>query len=106
MNRTLFFFSLFLFSFCRILAAGVTGTVTDDKGNILAFASVFVKGTTVGVTANQQGKYTLDLSPGSYTIVCQFVGYERQEKKVGIVAGEPTPILNFSLSLQQLSLAE
>jgi hypothetical protein len=123
MNRILFLlvftlFSLILSSFTLVRAAGtiktfgatfaatVTGTVTDDKGNILPYSSVFVKGTTVGVTANQEGRYALDLAPGSYTLVCQYVGYERQEKKIGIVAGEPPVILNFRLSLQQLSLAE
>jgi hypothetical protein len=106
MNRILILFPLIFFSFSRILAASVTGTVTDDKGNALAYSSVFVKGTTLGVTANQEGKYTLDLVPGSYTVVCQYVGYERQTKKVTIAAGQEPLVLNFSLSLQQLSLAE
>ncbi len=87
-------------------ATGVTGTVTDDKGNILPFSSVFVKGATKGVTANHDGKYFLDLEPGSYTLICQYVGYTRQEKKITITAGQAPLVIDFRLSLQQLSMAE
>jgi hypothetical protein len=82
----------------------ITGTVRDDKGNLLPYSSILVKGTTRGVTANSEGRYVLDLSAGDYTIVCQYVGYTRQEKKI-TVAGEDLA-LDFRLSPQQLSLAE
>ena len=85
MKLALLLFPLMFFSFTRSAAASVSGTVTDDKGNVLPYSSVFVKGTTIGVTANQEGRFSLDLAPGSYTLVCQYVGYERQEKKIGIV---------------------
>ena len=85
-------------------ATRITGTVTDDKGNALAYSSILVKGTTTGVTANNVGKYSLDLSPGTYTLICQYVGYGRQEKKITL--GQDDKVLDFRLSLQQLSLTE
>src|SRR5258708_34314997 len=84
-------------------ATRITGTVTDDKGNALAYSSILVKGTTTGVTANHEGKYFLDLSPGDYTLICQYVGYGRQEKKITL--GQENKVLDFRLSLQQLSMA-
>src|SRR3984885_135099 len=106
MRRIFFFSVLILMSFGRAHAAAISGTVTDDKGNILPYSSVFVKGGGKGVTASREGKYALDLDPGTYTLVCQYVGYTRQEKKVIIEAGHASIVLDFRLSLQQLSMAE
>ena len=100
--------ALLLFFFTAIgnliHAAGIAGTVTDHKGNVLPFASILIKGTTKGGTANNEGRYQLNLEPGTYTVVCQYVGYNRQEKVVEV--STQTVTLNFQLSLQEVSLAE
>src|SRR5438445_2900929 len=85
-------------------ATRISGIVKDDKGNALPYASILVKGSTRGVTANNEGKYFLDLSPGDYTLVCQYVGYAREEKKIRV--GEEGLVVNFQLALQQLSMGE
>jgi len=99
-------FLVFLISASFLIARGgkVSGTITDDKGQILPFASVLVKGTSRGTTANNEGKYFLNLDSGNYTLVCQYVGYNRTEKKIKV--GAENVVLDFQLSLQQLSLAE
>ncbi|HWB91090.1 MAG TPA: DUF5686 family protein, partial [Puia sp.] len=84
-------------------ATRLTGTVRDEKGNALAYASILVKGTTRGVTAGADGHYSIELSPGQYTIVCQYVGYGRQEKRVTV--GAEALAVDFQLSPQQLSMA-
>src|SRR6185312_10560894 len=104
MTRAIFVCLLFCFMGMKGLATRVTGTVTDDKGSPLAYASILVRGTTRGVTAGSDGKYGLELSPGTYTLVCQYVGYARKEKKV--IVAETAQVVNFELSLQQLSMAE
>ncbi len=85
-------------------AGKVFGSITDGKGNTLPFASVLVKGTSIGTSANNEGKYFLHLTPGPHIIVAQYVGYERQEKTVTIT--ETDMELSFTLSLQNLSLKE
>jgi len=104
MQRTLLLLLIPVISFFNTYATRVTGTVTDEKGNALAYSSILVKGTTRGVTANHDGKYFLDLDPGNYTIICQYVGYARQEKKIAV--GSEKIVLDFSLAPQQLSMAE
>jgi hypothetical protein len=104
MLRTLILCLLIGLTGTRVHATRVTGTVTDDKGNALAYASILVKGFSRGVSAGSDGKYALDLGPGEYTLVCQYVGYTRKEKRISV--GETPLVLNFQLSLQQLSMAE
>src|ERR1700734_1247346 len=104
MNRTLILSLLILLLSIRVLGIKVTGKVTDDKGNMLAYASILVKGTTRGVTAGNDGRYALDLAPGTYTLVCQYVGYTRREKTITV--GTEALVVDFQLSPQQLSMAE
>src|SRR5690349_5589013 len=87
-----------------VFAGKISGSVTDDSGQPLPYSSILVKGTTLGTTANNQGKYILNLEPGTYTIVCQHVGYSREEKSITIT--QETISLDFQLHLQQLTLAE
>lgn len=82
----------------------IEGTVKDTAGNIMPFASILVKGTTLGATANNNGYYSISLSPGTYTIVCRYVGYASQERTVTLTAGNS--VQDFVLSAQQLSLKE
>ena len=102
--RQLLFIILILSSILQAQAGKVSGVVTDDKGHLLPFASILVKGTPRGTTTNNEGKYFINLDPGTYTIVCQYVGYERKEKKITV--GNDPISLDFSLSLQQLTLSE
>ncbi|MFM9907764.1 MAG: DUF5686 and carboxypeptidase regulatory-like domain-containing protein [Chitinophagaceae bacterium] len=96
--------SLLLCWLVQTQAGRISGIVTDDKGHPLPFASILVKGTTKGTTANNQGKYFLEMEAGDYTIIAQYVGYNRVEKKT--IVGEQSVILNFELSLLQLALKE
>jgi Family of unknown function (DUF5686)/CarboxypepD_reg-like domain len=104
MFRTLILCLVIGWTGSKAYAIRVTGTVTDEKGSALSYASILVKGTTRGVTAGNDGKYALDLAPGPYTLVCQYVGYARKEKKITV--GETPLVVDFQLSLQQLSMAE
>ena len=103
MKTSLQFLLFFSFISIKTYAGRITGTVTDQKGNRLAFASILLKGTTKGTTANNEGTYFLPVEPGKYTIICQYVGYNRQEKTVEVAADDAR--VDFQLSLQELSMA-
>jgi uncharacterized protein DUF5686/carboxypeptidase-like protein len=83
-------------------AGRVTGLVKDETGQILRFASITIKGTTRGTTANNEGRYFLMLDSGQHTLICQYVGYGREEKTI-VVTSEPRE-LDFTLKLQQFSM--
>ena len=96
--------SFIFFAIIPVFAGRITGTVKNDKGEPLPYASILVKGTTLGTTANNNGVYFIDLDPGTYTIVCQYVGFAREEKKITL--GRSDLQLNFTLSLQQTTMKE
>lgn len=104
MKRIVLFLTTLLFSVIHAQAGRISGTVKNEKGDLLPYASILVKGTTVGTTTNNQGIYFLDLQPGTYTILCQYVGYGRAEKNVTVT--NTTVTLNFELSVQQTTMKE
>src|SRR5690606_16384989 len=81
----------------------VKGTVTDKKAEVLPFATVFVQGTTKGTSANAKGQYILHLEPGSYKIVCQYIGFKQEAYNITITGNE-TIQHNFSLEDQALQM--
>ncbi len=63
----------------------ITGKVTGEKGEALPGATVLVKGTTVGTSADTDGNYTLSLPDGRAdgTLIFSFIGYVSKEVAVG-----------------------
>lgn len=85
---------LLTYGFTSAQTGTLAGSIIDGEFvEPMAFANVIVKGTTVGTTSDFDGKYQLELEPGTYTIVFSFVGYTTQEiTDVVIKEGEVTPL--------------
>jgi outer membrane receptor protein involved in Fe transport len=103
---------LIIIIFCTSIAGAqtkgtLTGIIRDKDANnaSLPFANVFSKETKNSVTSNENGKYLLELPPGTYTIQFSSVGYEGFEKSVVIKAGEVTT-LNCSLGSGNYTLKD
>ncbi|MGZ8556704.1 MAG: SusC/RagA family TonB-linked outer membrane protein [Chitinophagaceae bacterium] len=60
----------------------VSGRITDDNGAGISGASVVVKGTTTGVTTDNNGYFSIDATRGA-TLVFSSISYTQQEIKVG-----------------------
>ncbi|MES2881430.1 MAG: DUF5686 family protein [Bacteroidota bacterium] len=93
-----------LFSIAYAHAGNVSGVITDEKGQPLSFASIIIKGSSKGAVANSFGKYSIELSPGKYTIVCQHIGYKSQEKELTIAT--ENLVVHFQLLIQELNMQE
>lgn len=89
---------LFTFLFATIATAQVRGTLKglivdkDVNNGALAFATILVKETKTSISSDEDGKYSIDLRPGTYTIEFSFIGYESFEKAVTIKTGQVTTI--------------
>ena len=94
----------FIFASIHSSAQKIYGTVFSDRGDLLPYASVTIKGTSIGTSANNKAKFSFAVEPGTYTVVCQHIGYKTQEKNI-TVKKEDAEII-FILSAQQLDMTE
>lgn len=89
-------FLVTLFSVFSLKAQIVKGKVTS-QGVTLPYATVVIEGTQKGDTADESGNYYFDgLKEGSYVISSEFVGYQKQRKRISLKTGE-TLVVNFDL---------
>ena len=61
----------------------ISGVVKDRNGAPLPGVAVVLKGTTVGTATDMDGKYTLTLPEGNYTLVFSMLGMKVREELVG-----------------------
>lgn len=87
-------FALFSFvSFAQ--TTNVSGRVTDDKNEGMQGVTVVVKGTTIGVATDAEGKFTLAVPADAKLLVFRFIGYDEREVAVSTIVKTP----NFSLKM-------
>jgi len=103
-----FLVTAFLFTLVAFAQKGtVTGTITDKDMNneALSFATVMIKGTTIGVNTDEQGKYSLSVPEGNHVLVISFLGYESIEIPFAIKADE-TKIIDQGLGSKGVELQD
>ena len=78
--------TLLLLTFCttNVFAQqkNVRGTVVDASGDPLIGVNVSVKGMTIGIITDMEGKYQLEV-PANAILVFSYIGYQTQETVVG-----------------------
>jgi len=79
----------------------ITGTVTDEKGNPIANASVQIKGTVIGTTTNADGTYTISAPANGKTLIFSSVNAESQQIAIG-----SDDVINLSMKSTNTVLAE
>lgn len=102
MKILLLCFFIFTLSFVS-KAQKIYGTVFNESGDLLPYASITIKGTTMGTSANNKARFSFSLSPGKYILVCQHIGYETVEKTVNLNTDTE---ISFILKEQKLTLNE
>lgn len=98
--RNLLGIFLILFLFQDGMAQTIRGSVTYEDGT-LPGASVTILNTRQGQLADADGNYTLNVSPGTYTVAASYVGYKTESKTVTVRPGE-TVTLDFLLLTESL----
>ena len=86
-RRTIAFFLSFALLLCAVPGfaqnIAIRGTVIDESGEPLIGVNVTVKGTTIGITTDIDGKYTLNVPGENSIIVFSYIGYRQAEVTVG-----------------------
>ena len=60
----------------------ISGKVTDENGEPLAGANVFVKSTTIGTTTDADGNYRFSIPDEATTLVFSYIGYVTEEAEI------------------------
>lgn len=70
---------LVCFSFFPLLAQNftVSGKVSDQKGNPIPFATIYLKNASLGTSANGEGLFTLKIPSGKQELVFRAVGFKQ-----------------------------
>ena len=79
----------------------VKGQVTDENGEPVPGANVYLKGTTIGVATDINGNYSLTFEETNTVLVASFVGYKTMEIAIG-----DKETVNFQLEPENEALAE
>lgn len=90
---TLFLSLIFFLSY----AGGIRGVIKSEDAGPLAYATIFVKQTSTGSATDFEGKYEVQLAPGKYDVLFQYLGYEAVTRVVDV----GTDFIEINLTLKQ-----
>jgi hypothetical protein len=62
----------------------LSGVITGQKNEVVPFTSVYIRNSTYGTTANEEGHYQFKLSPGTYNVTYRFTGYQELTENITI----------------------
>ncbi len=78
MRRVRLLFVLLLLSSPGMLYSNIfKGSIVDEKGNPVAYATIFIHELSTGVSANEYGEFIITLDNGVYTCEVSSLGYKR-----------------------------
>ncbi len=103
-NKSILIISTFLFFTASISAQKLSGRITDDKGDPVPFATVYIHELRQGTTSNIKGEYLINLKPGKYTFFFQSLGFSPTIKNITIVNQDIN--LDITLSIQYYVIPE
>ena len=85
LKRILTSFVLFSLTSFLFAEATVSGMVSDENGNSLTGANVYIAGTSLGAATDSDGKFSIkNVADGDYTLVVAYLGYSTSEMKINV----------------------
>ncbi len=80
----------------------ITGKITETNGDPIPFASIYIKNTTKGVSANADGIYKLTADKGAITLTFKAIGFKTTDRTIqvnnNIVANQILAVESYSLN--------
>nr|MBC7611746.1 carboxypeptidase-like regulatory domain-containing protein [Pseudopedobacter sp.] len=63
----------------------LSGTIKDNKGNVLPGAGIYISGYKIATVSNNEGNYRLPLPSGNYDVLVQMIGFLPQNQNITII---------------------
>lgn len=95
---------LYCFTLLVSYSQGIHGRITNDKGEAISFANIYVAQLSTGTTSNIEGNYELKLPEGAWEVLFQYLGYQSQSKTIQIDASFQE--VNIQLQTRQYRIPE
>jgi TonB-linked SusC/RagA family outer membrane protein len=99
-------FSVMLLTFCMLASAqnrSVSGVITDDRNDPLPGVNIYVKGTSIGVTSDANGKYSISVpAPTNAVLVISFLGFQEEEIKLGDKSVVDVSLIEFANEMEEV----
>ncbi|MFI5163721.1 MAG: DUF5686 and carboxypeptidase regulatory-like domain-containing protein [Bacteroidia bacterium] len=86
--------------------ATVSGKITDENNDALPFASVYISGTTKGVSSNKDGIYSIELPAGKHELTFKYIGYKIHTETVNIADAVQKISLDVKMEPQSYQIRE
>lgn len=86
------------------LSQGIQGDVYSSEGELLPYATIFIRQLETGTSTNEDGSYEIKLDPGAYELVFQHMGYQTVVKQVEI--SNTIQKMDVEMPLQTIQLKE
>ena len=107
MKKLITLFCFFIAAISMFAQGTITGTMLDKtSGEPLMFASVYIDGTQKGTETDFDGKFTLDVAAGTYTVVGSYVGYPDKKIEGIVVKDKEVTYIDFTMSADAQMLEE
>ncbi|MBA4409009.1 MAG: hypothetical protein C0397_06265 [Odoribacter sp.] len=72
---------LFCISFISVFSQGIRGLITNNHGEAVPFANIYIPQLSTGTTSNVEGRYDLKLPEGNWKVLFQYPYYQKQVSK-------------------------
>ena len=94
-TKLVLYSTLFMYSSLALCQSIVSGTVTDDKNNVIIGANVYLEGTYDGASTDENGKFSFETSEiGTQNLIISMIGFETHYE-----AGDVSYLKGLSITL-------
>ena len=73
-------------------AQKITGIITDERNQPLAYATIFVEDLKTGTVSNAKGEFSINLEAGNYRLRFQYLGYHTKTQEAKVPSGKPLTV--------------
>jgi hypothetical protein len=103
-RKIIFYLFIFFSEFLVAQSITITGKVVDAAtGEGVGFAAIYIKGTTIGTSADFDGSYKLVLPRYFDSLYCSYLGYFPRSKAI---TNKPVQVITFALESNNFSISE
>lgn len=82
----IFLFVVFASSLHQLAQAqGIRGRITNEQGEPVSFANIYVPQLSSGTSSNIDGYYELKLPEGNWKVLFQYLGYQTQAREISVI---------------------